>query len=446
MTLRSIPSGPLRGEIRLPGDKSISHRAALLASMAGGRSRIAGMLNAGVTRAMLDALSVLQVPWSWEGDSLVVEGLGRRGYRSPDGGSSGPGNTLHCGNSATTFRLLAGALAGIPQWGTDVDPGEFILDGSHQLKKRPMKRIIEPLCEMKAEIRPLEKPGFAPLAVKRSNLKAIEYRMPVASAQVKTCILLAGLSASGPTTEIEPSPSRDHSERLFRWLEVEIETEGDRISVSPLARPLPPLDVRVPGDFSAAAFILVAASVVPGSDVVVKGVGINPRRTGLMNVLRRMGARIEETKRWESAGEPVGDLRVRSSALAGTVIEGGEVVDMIDEFPVLAVAAVFAEGVTEVRGAFELRHKESDRITALAAELRKMGIAVEEAADGFSIRGPVSIRAARLTSHGDHRLAMSLAVAGLAARDGLEIEEPDCIDESFPNFIPLFNSIGARLE
>ena len=400
------------------------------------------MLQAGVTRVMLDLLAGLQVEWSWEGEALVVEGRGRRGFQPP---SAGDAAVLNCGNSATTLRILTGVLAGQPDWETDSVEGEFLIDGSSQLRKRPMKRIIDPLCEMGAEIRSMESPGFAPMAVRKSKLTGIEYRMPVASAQVKTAILLAGLTATGSTSVEEPSPSRDHTERLLRWLGVGMELEPRRSRVYPIDRPLPPLEIRVPGDFSSAAFLLVAASIVPGSDVVLRGVGLNPRRAGLLAVLRRMGADIEEQTRSETAGETIGDLRVRAGPLAGTVIDGAEVVDMIDEFPVLAVAAASADGITEVRNAVELRHKESDRISTLASELRKVGVAIEETPDGFSIPGPVPIRGALVDSHGDHRLAMSLAIAGLISKEGVEIDGAECISESFPSFADLLGILGARM-
>ncbi len=444
MRLHSRPAGALHGSVRLPGDKSISHRAALLAGMSDGRGRIEGILRAGVTQVMLDSLADLGVGLKWEGENLIVEGMGRDGFRPTATAAETP-RPLNCGNSATTIRLLTGALAGEPRWGAGGKDGEYLLDGSDQLRKRPMKRVIGPLCEMGAQIRSLDQSGYAPFAVKMSKLSGIDYRMPVASAQVKTSILIAGLSASGSTSVEEPSPSRDHTERLLRWLGVRLEVDPSRARVFPIDRPLPPPEIRVPGDFSSAAFLIVAAAIIPGSDVILKGVGLNPRRTGLLAVLRRMGVRIEEQSHSESAGEPIGDLRVRASPLAGTVIEGGEVVDMIDEFPVLAVAAACAEGITEVRNAAELRHKESDRISVLAAELRKAGIAVEETPDGFSIRGPVPIRGTLVDPHGDHRLAMSLAVAGMVSKDGMEIDGAECIGESFPNFTALFNSLGAQL-
>jgi 3-phosphoshikimate 1-carboxyvinyltransferase len=442
MSLRSQPAASLRGSARLPGDKSISHRAALLAAMADGRSRIDGILRAGVTQVMFHSLADLQVGMKWDGDILIVEGAGQRGLLPP----RGEGEPLNCGNSATTMRLLTGAIAGRPGWIAESSGTKFIIDGSNQLRKRPMNRVIAPLCEMGAEISSIKGNGCAPLAVKSSNLKGIEYRMPVASAQVKSAILFAGLHASGSTLVEEPSPSRDHTERLLRWLGARIEAEPCRARIFPLEQPLPPIEIRIPGDFSSAAFLLAAASIVPGSEVLIQGVGLNPRRTGLLSVLRRMGADIEETAHSESAGEPVGDLMVRARALKGTIIEGGEVVDMIDEFPVLAVAAACAEGVTEVRSAAELRQKESDRISVLAGELRKIGVSIEESADGFSIRGGSPIRGGTADSHGDHRLAMSLAVAGMVSKNGVEVERPECIGESFPGFAPLFNGLGAQLE
>ncbi|MBN2084659.1 MAG: 3-phosphoshikimate 1-carboxyvinyltransferase [Anaerolineales bacterium] len=446
MSIRSQPAAPLRGAVSLPGDKSISHRAALMAAMAAGRSRIDGMLRAGVTQVMLNALTGLRIEWSWEGEALVVEGAGRRGFQSPSAEGAGEAKPLNCGNSATTMRLLSGALAGKPGWISNSIRPEFILDGSEQLQKRPMNRVIGPLCEMGAEIRSIEGTGCAPLALRQSPLKGIEYRTPVASAQVKSAVLLAGLSASGSTLVEEPSPSRDHTERLFSWLGVRVEAGQCRARVFPLQEPLPPLTFKVPGDFSSAAFLLAAAAIVPGSDVLVQGVGLNPRRTGLLAVLRRMGAEITAEAQTESAGEPVGDLRVRARPLKGTVVEGGEVVDMIDEFPVLAVAAACAEGITEVRHAAELRHKESDRISVLAGELRKLGIDIAESPDGFSIRGPVKFPGGIADGHGDHRLAMSLAVAGMVSQNAVAVEGPECIAESFPGFARLFNSLGARLE
>ncbi|MBN1439892.1 MAG: 3-phosphoshikimate 1-carboxyvinyltransferase [Anaerolineales bacterium] len=444
MRLRSRRSPALRGEVRLPGDKSISHRAALLAAAAEGKSRIEGMLNAGVTRVMLDSLACLGAGFSWEDGALCVTGTGGCGFQ-PSGGGGTKAQPLYCGNSATTMRLLTGMLAGIPAWESTTGGREFLFDGSEQLRKRPMKRLFAPLCEMGARISPTNEPGRAPFRLISSRLNGIEHRMPVASAQVKTALLLAGLAAEGSTLVEEPSPSRDHTERLLRWLGIRLTAEPGWARVFPLEKPLPSFDLRIPGDFSSAAFLIVAAAIVPGSDVLFKDVGLNPRRTGLLAVLRRMGARIEERTHAELSGEPVGDLRVRAGELAGTVIEGSEVVDMIDEFPALAVAAACVGGTTEVRNAAELRLKESDRISALAGELRAVGIPVEESPDGFAIRGPASIRGGLADARGDHRLAMALAVAGMVSADGVEIDGAESIGESFPDFPALAGALGARL-
>jgi 3-phosphoshikimate 1-carboxyvinyltransferase len=437
MILRSQAARPLLGSVRLPGDKSISHRAAILAASADGLSRIDGFLRAGVTQVMLDSLTSAGVKWRWEEESLVVEGNGRNGF--PAGA-----RPLYCGNSATTFRLLSGMLAGRPPWITGAG-SEFILDGSDQLRRRPMGRVTEPLRNMGAWVRSVEKTDCAPLGITPAELQGIEYVLPVASAQVKSAILLAGLSAAGSTLVQEPSPSRDHTERLLRSLGVRLEEAPCRVRVFPIERPLPPLAIRVVGDFSSAAFPIVAALIVPGSEIILRDIGLNPRRTGLLAVLRRMGADIAVLDRSEMDGEARGDLRVRAGPLASTVVEGAEVVDMIDEFPVLAIAAARAEGTTRVRGAGELRHKESDRISMLVAELRKIGIAVEEAADGFSIEGSAEIHGGPVDSHGDHRLAMALAVAGLVSIGGVAIDGAECIPESFPDFSERMNSLGAQL-
>jgi 3-phosphoshikimate 1-carboxyvinyltransferase len=436
--LVSQKASALHGTVRLPGDKSISHRAAILAASAEGESRVDGFLRAGVTQVMLDSLASAGVQWRWEGGALVVTGNGRDGFRA------GP-RPLYCGNSATTFRLLSGLLAGRPLFQSELGSDEFILDATEQLRRRPMRRVTDPLRRMGASIRSVQQPDCAPLGITPSQLTGIDYDMPVASAQVKSAILLAGLSASGSTLVREPSPSRDHTERLLRALGVRLEDAPSGVRVFPIDRPLPPLSVRVVGDFSSAAFLLVAGLIVPGSEIILRDVGLNPRRTGLLAALRRMGADIAELDRSETNGEPRGDLRVRAGPLAATIVEGAEVVDMIDEFPVLAVAAARAEGTTIVQNAAELRHKESDRISMLAIELGKIGVAVAETPDGFSIRGPADIRGGKVDSHGDHRLAMAMAVAGLVAKAGVEVEGAESISESFPNFSELMNSLGAQM-
>jgi 3-phosphoshikimate 1-carboxyvinyltransferase len=436
MILRASPHRALLGETQLPGDKSISHRAALFAAMAAGESRLDHFLRAGVTQAMLDALAKAGVKWRWEDESLLVQGCGADGFVSG-------GMPLHCGNSATTFRLLAGVLASCRMAAPGAD--EFILDGSAQLRRRPMGRLIEPLRAMGANIQSTLSPDSAPLSIRPSQLQGVEYHMPVASAQVKSAVLLAGLSASSATTVMEPSPSRDHTERFLRWLGVRVEEARCLATVHPISTPLPSFELTIPGDISSAAFLIVAAAIVPGSDIRLRSVGMNPRRTGLLSALQRMGAACEILDERDSAGEPIGDLRIQSSGLTATTVEGGEVVDMIDEFPIFAIAAACAEGTTLVRQAQELRHKESDRITALSAELRKLGVQVEESSDGFAIHGPTQWRTSTVDAHGDHRMAMALAVAGLIIPGGVTIEGADRISESFPNFVPILNSLGAEL-
>ncbi|HEX7596642.1 MAG TPA: 3-phosphoshikimate 1-carboxyvinyltransferase, partial [Polyangia bacterium] len=359
MNLTVTAAGPLQGSIRLPGDKSLSHRAALFAALARGESRIENFLVSGVTRAMLDALTALGVPYALQGTTLSVQG------RGPDG-LNPPAAPLNCGNSATTLRLLAGALAmaGVPA----------VLDGSVGRRKRPMERIVDPLRQMGVDI--ITSSGCAPLTLGRSTfpLRPLDYRLPVASAQVKTCLLLAALAAGGPSTLREPGPSRDHTERLLRSLGVSLTAEkglenGAPVYITRLVPPyslqLPPLRFVLPGDFSAAAFLIVAGLIVPGSRLTLHDVGLNPGRTGLLDALLSMGADICIDRPSTRGGEPVGDLIVTHSRLHGTDISGEQVVRMIDEFPIFAVAAACAEGVSRVSDAAELRLKESDRISGL---------------------------------------------------------------------------------
>jgi 3-phosphoshikimate 1-carboxyvinyltransferase len=449
------PGGPLIGEIGasdasvagagdhpgLPGDKSLSHRAALFAALADGESRIENFLVSGVTDAMLGALSALGVPWRLDGNTLKVRGVG---LRSADGGSPvASGATLDCGNSATTLRLLAGALAA---WGA-----QATLDGSPGLRRRPMRRIVEPLRSMGVEISSQD--GCAPLAVRAASLplRALDYFLPIASAQVKSCLLLAALSGDGPTALVEPGPSRDHTERMLRAMGVEVTNlplDSGRW-ITRLAPPQPlslsPLHIRLPGDMSAAAFLIVAALITPGSQVTLRQVGLNPTRTGLLDTLREMGADLRLDNLAEQAGEPVGDLTICHSPLHGVHVGGERVVRMIDEFPVFAIAAAYAQGETLVRDAEELRHKESDRISALGQELRRLGVDFSETPDGFVLRGGQPPEGGEVQSHGDHRLAMSLAVCGLAARRPVRVDGAEIIDESFPSFVPVLRSLGASV-
>ncbi len=418
---------PLLGRYRPEGDKSLSHRALLFAALAEGRSTIRRFLVGGVTKAMLRCLKALGVRWTLDEatHTLTVEGVGLKGFTPP-------AEPLDCGNSATTFRLLAGALAGA---GTPCT-----LTGSAGLCKRPMGRIVEPLRMLGASVTATgEDSGTctAPLTFAPATMGSLNYVLPVASAQVKSCLILAALSGNAPSAFLEPGPSRDHTERMLAAMGARVKglSEGYGAVVLPQATPLKPLDTELAGDISSAAFLLVAASIVPGSDFVLERVGVNPTRTGILDALRAMGAEITLENPGEMAGEPVADLRVRAAALHGTAISGDLVVRMIDEFPALMIAAACACGETVVRDAAELRTKESDRIAIMAAQLRAIGVAIEEYPDGFRITGTGRIPGgATVAAHGDHRVAMSLALAALVADSPITIEGFEMLNESFPAF------------
>jgi 3-phosphoshikimate 1-carboxyvinyltransferase len=435
-----VQSGhPLRGTVQAPGDKSLSHRAALLAALAQGESVIDGFTVSGVTRAMLDALTALGVAWQVRDSRLTVCGTGLLGLGTP-------ATALDCRNSATTIRMLAGAVAaaGI----------EATLDGSPGLRRRPMGRIADPLRQMGVPIA-LAPGGGAPMRLHGRSpeqpLHAIDYTLPVASAQVKSCLLLAALDADGPTVLREPGPTRDHTERMLRAMGVRVETaSGDAgsaqtVTLHPPAGPLQPLRMQLAGDFSTAAFLIVAALITPGSEVVIRDVGLNPTRTGLLDALLSMGADIRTANPRDWSGEPVGDIAVRASPLAGARVFGEQVVRMIDEFPIFAVAAACATGVTEVREASELRHKESDRIATMSGALRTLGAAIEPLDDGFRITGG-RLTGGTVPAHGDHRVAMSCAVAGLAAPDPVIVTGGEIVGESFPGFADALRSLGAHIE
>lgn len=450
-TLSIEQENPLKGEIgadepnRLPGDKSMSHRAALFASLAKGRSEIHNFQVSGVTKAMLNALSALSIEWELNGNNLSVNGHGLY-----DGNAGRPPEKikLNCGNSATTMRLLAGALATTQR--------ETILDGSEGLRRRPMARIVEPLQMMGVNIRSVD--GHAPLTITppEEPIHSILYELKVASAQVKSSILLAGLRADGETILYEPGPSRDHTERMLRGMGVQIIREvvidGDgkekfRTTLYPPEKMmLKPLETTLPGDISAAAFIIVAGLITPASEVVLHNVGLNPTRTGLLDVLIDMGADITITNQGISNGEPYGDILVRSSQLHGIKVSGSIVVRMIDEFPIFAVASVYALGDTIVSGAQELRHKETDRIATICNELSQIGVDIEETFDGFIIHGGNPITGGVVNSYGDHRLAMSLSIAGLISTNGVTVENAGILTESFPDFPHILKSLGAGVK
>lgn len=422
---------PLGGTCLLPGDKSLSHRAALFAALAEGESVIDRFLVSGVTHAMLNALDALGIVWHLDGSRLTVQGRGLRGFTPP----AAP---LDCGNSATTIRLLAGALAAA---GTPCT-----LDGSAGLRRRPMDRITAPLLRMGVPITSSD--GCAPLTLAARAaphpLTAVDETLPVASAQVKSCLILAALAADGESTLREPGPSRDHTERMLAAMGADIRVEGPAVTVAPLRQPLTPLRMTLPGDISSAAFLLVAAALVPGSELCVRDVGVNPTRTGILDVLREMGARITVENPRVVAGEPVGDIRLVAAPLQAVRVGGDTVVRMIDEFPVFAVAACFASGVTEVHDAEELRYKETDRISVLCGELKALGVQVAERRDGFTIKGG-TLTGGACDAHGDHRLAMSLALAGLAAPAPVTVHHAEILNESFPGFMGQLRELGVSV-
>lgn len=437
---------PRQGQAALPGDKSISHRALILASLADGRSQIENLLQAGVTEVLLHSLQALGVEFELHGSTLELQGHGLQ-LGQPEPGLDRITPRLDCGNSATSMRLLAGLLSA---WGRPA-----LLDGSPGLRKRPMARIVEPLKLMGVPIE--SDAGCAPLVIGPAPrpLRSLTYRLPTASAQVKSCLAIAALAGDGVTTLVEPGASRDHTERMLRRQGVRVEQEviqADERSDyllrihPPSTGSLSPVDIKIPGDFSAAAFLIVAAAITPGSQICLPGVGLNPTRTGLLQALVEMGADIQLENQDDVHGEPVGDIRVRYLPLHGIRVGGDLVVRMIDEFPAFAVAAACAEGETRVEGADELRYKESDRIHSLVTELSRLGVDIDETPDGFRVQGGREMRAAPVDHHGDHRLAMSLALTGLVSASPVVIRQPGIMRESFPGFIQALQFFGANLE
>jgi 3-phosphoshikimate 1-carboxyvinyltransferase len=416
------PSRGLHGEVTPPGDKSLSHRAVLLASLAEGTTEIAGFLTGEDTMNTARAMRSLGVSLRDSGPGrLTVDGRGLRGLAEP-------ADVLDLGNSGTGMRLLAGLLAGQDFFS--------ILTGDRYLRKRPMARIAVPLRSMGAAIDGRSGAKFAPLAIRGAGAgtRAIQYASPVASAQVKSAVLLCGLFAEGETSVTEPCKSRDHTERMLRFFGVEVQEEGLRVSMRGRQTLRSPGSLEIPADISSAAFFLVAAAVVPGSDLLVRNVGTNPTRTGIIDALTAMGADIALENQREQAGEPVADIRVRYRRLRAARFGGSIIPRLIDEVPVLAVAAAYAEGTTVITDAAELRVKESDRIATMAAELRKLGAEVHELHEGLEIGGRQRLAGAPCDSHGDHRIAMSMAVAGLAADGETTVRDAGWIETSFPGF------------
>lgn len=413
------PTGkPLRGTVQVPGDKSISHRALILGALGQGETTIARYCRGEDCLHTLQALRTLGIEIQEEGDRLHVLGKGLWGLTEPS-------SVLDCGNSGTGLRLLAGVLAGQDFFS--------VLTGDTSLRSRPMGRVVTPLRQMGATIAGRKAGEFAPLAITGGNLKGCDYVSPVASAQVKTCVLLAGLLADGMTSVTEPIKSRDHTERMLRYLGVPLQVNGLTVSLEGRTS-FDGHHLCIPGDLSAAAFFLVAGSIIPDSEIFLPGVGVNPERTGVLDILAQMGANIEVRNSREESGEPVADLLVRSAPLHGVSLEAGQIPKSIDELPILCIAAAAAEGETRVSGAEELRVKETDRIRAMATELRRLKVLVEETRDGLRIQGGATFEGGTCRSYGDHRVAMSLAVAGLRAQSPVFIDDVSCVETSFPDF------------
>ncbi|MBU2754269.1 3-phosphoshikimate 1-carboxyvinyltransferase [Acidithiobacillus sp. CV18-2] len=421
------PGGALRGRLRVPGDKSISHRAVILGALAEGVTEVSGLLEGADVLATIAAFRAMGVQIDGPDDGkLRIQGVGLHGLRAP-------AKPLDCGNSGTAMRLLAGVLAGQDFPST--------LVGDESLHRRPMGRVIDPLQAMGARI--ASKEGKAPLQIEGTRLHGIDYTLPMASAQVKSAILLAGLYAAGQTCVREPALTRDHSERMLRGFGYEVSQEPLRACLQGGGR-LAGQCIDVPADISSATFFLLGATIAPGSDLLLENVGINPTRTGVIEILTRMGARIDLTQLREVGGEAVADIRVRSSQLHGIDIPPRLVPLAIDEFPAIFIAAACAEGQTRVREAEELRVKESDRIAVMAAGLRNLGVLVEETADGARIDGG-QIRGGTVDSHGDHRIAMSFAMAALRAEEAIQILDCENVATSFPTFPVLARQAGLDL-
>ncbi|MDI9419357.1 MAG: 3-phosphoshikimate 1-carboxyvinyltransferase [Firmicutes bacterium] len=418
----------LHGEVNVPGDKSISHRAVMLAALARGRSKIMNFLMSDDCLRTAACIRNMGIDIELDHDTVWVAGKGLDGLSEPE-------DVLYAGNSGTTIRLLSGILAG----------QEFtsVITGDASLRRRPMGRITKPLQLMGARIIGRQSGSLAPLAIEGGSLRPITYRTPTASAQVKSAVLLAGLFCEGWTEVIEPARSRDHTELMLKAFGVPVEVEGLSVRVKG-RHEFKACELAVPGDLSSAAFLMVAACMVPDARVVIRSVGLNPTRSGIIDILKSMGARIAVVNLRESMGEPVGDVIVESSRLSGTAISGELVVRAIDEIPVVAVAAAAAEGTTEIRDAEELKVKESNRIAAVAGELGKMGAAVHELPDGLRIVGGKPLMGAEVDSHHDHRIALALAVMGLAAKGKTRIMGAECLAVSYPAFPEALARLGGE--
>lgn len=424
--MKFTKASPLRGELSIPGDKSISHRSIMFGSLAKGTTEITNFLQGADCLSTIACFEKMGIGIENNGDSVSVHGNGLFGLKKPD-------TILDCGNSGTTTRLISGILAA-----QDFD---VTLTGDDSIKKRPMKRIMDPLSHMGADIRSLEGNGCAPLAITGKKLYGIHYTSKVASAQVKSAILLAGLYAEGETKVTEPYVSRNHSEIMLKYFGADVSTEGTTASIRP-AKELYGNRIVVPGDISSAAFFIAAGLLVPGSEILLKHVGINPTRDGILSVCRDMGADITLLNKNTDSGEPTADILVKSSTLRGTEIGGSIIPTLIDELPVIAAMACFAEGETIIRDAGELKVKESNRIEVMVRNLSAMGADVTETEDGMIIRGGRPLHGAVIDSKLDHRIAMTFAVAGLCAEGETEIKGAECVNISYPGFYQDLERLG----
>ncbi len=429
MKMRVRPPKRLGGRVEVPGDKSISHRAALMGAIASGRTEITGFLEGEDCLHTLKALEKLGAAVTRKGPGhYLVDGVGPGGFHEAD-------NIIDCGNSGTMARLLLGVLAGQPFW--------TFLTGDDSMRSRPMKRVADPLSSMGATFIGRQDATRLPLGVRGARpLRALSYVSPVASAQVKTALLLAGLWADGPVSVTEPTRSRDHTERMLGGFGARLSVDDRTVTLTPGAL-LRGQGLAVPGDISSAAFLLVAGTIAAGAEITVSGVGVNETRSGLLDALESMGAPVGLSRPLMAAGEPVADLTARYSTLRGTTIGGAMIPRLVDEVPVLALAACLAEGRTRITDAAELRVKESDRIRSTAAQLAKLGARMTETPDGLEIEGVARLRGARVQSGGDHRMAMALVVAGLVAEGETIVEDTECIGTSFPGFLETVNTLAG---
>lgn len=426
----ALPANGLKGEMRVPGDKSISHRSVFFGSMASGTTEVTGFLEGEDNLSTISAFRLMGVDITRDGSSVTIKGKGLAGLTEPT-------DVIDAGNSGTTTRLLTGLLSSLPFFS--------VITGDASLRKRPMKRVVDPLLKMGAVIAGRKDASLLPLAISGRKLKGIHFSSPIASAQLKSAILLAGLSAEGETTVVEPEKSRDHTERMLALFGADIKVSGNAVSVRS-TNTLTGCRIDVPGDISSAAFFMVGAALTNDSELLLRDVGLNPTRVGIIDILKKMGCEIETANFREASGEPVGDLVVRNSTLKGTSIAGSELLPAIDEFPIICVAAAFAEGTTTISGAGELRVKESDRIAVMSECLNAIGVRNEEKPDGIIIEGTGGkpVKRGTITSHGDHRIAMAMAMAALNSINGIEIEGAGSVDVSFPGFFTALGKVATR--